>query len=79
MELIIRKENYLVVFTRHAMIRARQRRIPPEMIKECIKTGEMIRFGRNRIKFRKSFRQYAIVCVDEIAGNEINIVTIEKN
>ena len=38
----------------------------------------MKKFGKNRVKFEKRFKKFSVVCVDEIIGNLIKIVTIEK-
>ena len=38
----------------------------------------MRHFGKNRVKFEKKFRKFAIICVDEKIGELIKIVTIIK-
>lgn len=63
---------------RHAFVRAVQRHIHPDLIEDTLKSGRMKRFGKNRVKFEKRFKHFTVVCVDEIIGNVIRIVTIER-
>lgn len=74
----MRKGNYKIVITRHAFTRAMQRGIHPDLIEDALHSGRMKRFGRNRVRFEKRFKQFAVICVDEIIGNIIKILTIEK-
>ena len=74
----LRKGDYEIVIMRHAFVRALQRNIHPDMIEATLQSGRMKRFGKNRVKFEKRFKQFAIICVDEIIGNMIKILTIEK-
>jgi len=48
------------------------------MIEATIKGGRIERFGKNNVKFVKRYKNFEVVCVDEISGNKIKIVTIEK-
>ncbi len=74
----MRKEQYKIVLTRHAFIRAMQRKVSPDLIEDTLQTGKMKKHGKGRVKFEKRFKQFAVICVDEITGNVIKIVTIEK-
>ena len=62
---------------RHAFIRAMQRNITPDMIEATLKGGKIKRFGKNNVKFYKEYKDFTVICVDEIIGNKIKIVTIE--
>ena len=67
-----------IVITRHAFERALQRGIHPDLVENTLRCGKMVCFGKNRAKFEKRFRQFTVICVDEIVGNTVRIVTIEK-
>jgi hypothetical protein len=70
--------QYEIEIKRHAFIRAMERGITPDMIEATLKGGTIKRFGKNNVKFMKKYKQCTIVCVDEIIGHRIKIVTIEK-
>lgn len=74
----MRKGQYKIVLTRHAFVRAMQRKVNPDLIENALQTGKMKKHGKGRVKFEKRFKQFTITCVDEITGNVIKIVTIEK-
>ncbi|MFH1255774.1 MAG: hypothetical protein V1494_00640 [Candidatus Diapherotrites archaeon] len=74
----MQKGAYHIVISRHAFVRAVQRRIHPDLIEDTVKTGKMKRFGKNNVKIEKRFKHYTITCVDEIVGLIIKIVTITK-
>jgi len=64
---------------RHAFIKAMQRNVTPDMIEATLKGGKIKRFGKNNVKFFKDYKDFTVICVDEIIGNKIKIVTIEKS
>ena len=66
------------MITRHAFVRAMQRKIHPDLVEDTLLNGKMKKFGKNCVKFEKRFRKFTVVCVDEIMGNLIKIVTIQK-
>jgi len=70
--------RYEIEIRRHAFIRALERKITPDMIEATLKSGKIERFGKNRVRFVKRYKRFELVCVDEIIGNKIRIVTIEK-
>lgn len=74
----VRKGEYRIVITRHAFVRAMQRHIHPDLVEDTLQTGKMKKFGKGKVKFEKRFKQFTIMCVDEIIRNMIKIVTIEK-
>ena len=61
----------------HASVRAVQRGITSKMIEATVKSGKIERFGRRNLRFVKQYKYFDVVCVDEICGNKIKIVTIE--
>jgi hypothetical protein len=69
--------QYKFEIRRHAFIRAMERGVTPDMIEATLKNGEVVRFAKNSIKFRKTYKRFTVICVDEIIGDTIKIVTIE--
>lgn len=74
----MRIHGFRIIIKHHVFIRAMQRKIHPDLIEDTLKTGEMRRFGKNNVKFIKKFKNFTVVCVDEIIGDEIKILTIER-
>lgn len=70
--------QYDIVIKRHAFIRAMERGITPYMIEATIKGGTIKRFGKSNVKFIKRYKHGTVICVDEIIGRRIKIVTIER-
>lgn len=70
--------KYDIEIKRHAFIRAIERGISPDMIEATIKGGTIKRFGKNNVKFIKKYKHFHVICVDEIVGHRIKIVTIER-
>ena len=70
--------QYEIELKRHAFIRAMERGITPDMIEATIKGGTVKRFGKKNVKFIKKYKHLTVICVDEIIGHRIKIVTIEK-
>jgi hypothetical protein len=62
---------------RHALVRAMQRGITPDMVEATLKGGKIERFGKNNLKFYKKYKNLTVICVDQIIGTTIKIVTIE--
>ncbi len=69
--------QYEIEVKRHAFIRAMQRGVTPDMIEATLKGGRIERFGKNNIKFIKEYKRFTVICVDQIIGTKIKIVTIE--
>ena len=74
----MQKGQYRIILTRHAFLQAMKRGIHPDIIESALQQGTMQWFGKNRVKFVKQFRDNAIICVDEVRGDVIVIVTIVK-
>lgn len=70
--------KYEIEIKRHAFIRAMERGITPDMIEATIKSGKIQIFGKNNVKFTKKYKHFDVICVDEMSGNRIKIVTIER-
>jgi len=51
-----------------------KRGITPDLIEKCIKNGAIERFGKHYVKFISR----STICVGEISGLKIKIITIEK-
>lgn len=68
------RNNYEIEIKHHAFIRAIQRRITPDLIESCIKNGKIQRFGKNYVKFVTS----SFICVGEVCGLKIKIITVER-
>ena len=69
--------QYNFEIKRHAFIRAMQRGVTPDMIEATLKGGRTERFGKRNIRFYKDYKRFTVVCVDEVLGDTIKIVTIE--
>ena len=69
------RTKYEIDIKHHVFVRALQRKIHPDLIENCIKNGSIERFGKNYVKFITRL----VICVGEIAGLRIKIITIEKN
>jgi len=69
--------QYEFEIKRHAFIRAMQRGVTPDMIEATLKGGTIERFGKNNMGFCRKYRRFTVVCVDEVCGDRIKIVTIE--
>jgi len=69
---------FRIILTRHAVKRAYQKRITYDMIEATIAGGRIIRFGKNNLKFIRQYKNFKIICVDEIIEDKIRIVTILK-
>ena len=65
----------------HAIKRAREREIAyPDHVYRVLKTGKVVRFGKNGIKFisRSKSKKGSVICVGEDLGQIIIIKTIER-
>jgi len=69
--------KYEIEIKHHAFKRAMQRHITPDMIEATIKGGKIRRHGKNYVKFICHYKKFDIICVGEIEGMKIKILTIE--
>ncbi|MBI2673166.1 hypothetical protein HYX19_02805 [Candidatus Woesearchaeota archaeon] len=67
------RTKYEIEIKHHAFIRATQRKISPDLIENCIKSGKVKKFGKNHVKFISR----STICVGELVGLKIKIITIE--
>lgn len=70
--------KYELDIKRHAFIRAMQRGLNPDIIENVLKGGKVKRFGKDYVKFTKKYKKFKVVCVGQICGTNIKILTIEK-
>ena len=68
------RTKYEIEIKHHAFIQAMKREIHPDLVENCVKNGSVKRFGKNYIKFITK----SIICVGEIVGFKIKIITIER-
>lgn len=71
------RTKFDIVIKRHAFIRAVQRGVTPDMIEATIMGGKIKRYGKNYVKFTQRYKSFDVICVGEVAGMKIRIITIE--
>ncbi len=64
-----------IVITEHAVRRAEERGIEPELLLQALQ-GEIERFGKRRARFISRGKR-TIICVGEIKGETLRIFTVE--
>ena len=69
--------NYEIEIKRHAFIRAMERGVTPDMIEATLRGGKVKRFGKHNLKFYKKYKRFTVICVGQIEGMKIKILTIE--
>jgi|TARA_B100002003_G_C14046833_1_gene504219 hypothetical protein len=69
--------NYEIEIMRHAFERAIQRKVTPDMIEATILGGSIKRFGKHNAKFFRKYKKFTVICVCEITGLKIKVLTIE--
>ena len=69
--------QYEFEIKRHALMRAMQKGVTPDMIEATLKGGKIVRFSKNNLKFYKEYKMFTVICVDQIIGTKIKIITIE--
>jgi hypothetical protein len=62
---------------RHAFIRAMQRGVTPDMIEATLKGGKIEYFAKHNLRFCKEYKRFKVICIGQIAGAKIKILTIE--
>lgn len=71
--------KYEIQITRHAFIRSMQRGISPDIVETTLRSGKLKRFGKNNLRFHKEYKKFKVVCIGQIKGDVIKILTIIKN
>ena len=70
--------NCNIVIKRHVFEQAMKRGIHPDLIENTIYKGKTKRFGKHGIKFISKGTKRTIICVGELEGNQLKIITIEE-
>ena len=70
--------KYELVIKRHVFEQAMKRRIHPDMIEETLLKGKVKKFGKHGIKFVSRGSKRTIICVGELIGTKLKIITIEE-
>ncbi len=68
--------QYEIDITMHALMRAYERGIDPEIMYTIIRGGLRKDFGKDYAKWSKTYKTQTITCVGQIKGNRIKIFTI---
>lgn len=69
--------HYELEISHHAFIRAMERGVMPDMIEATLLGGKLKRFGKHGIKLSKKYKRFEVICVGEIKGQVLKIITIE--
>ena len=70
--------KYDLAIKRHVLERAMQRGIHPDLIEDTLLKGKVRKFGKHGIKFISKGSKRTIICVGELVGNKLKIITIEE-
>ncbi|MBI4439740.1 hypothetical protein HY638_02100 [Candidatus Woesearchaeota archaeon] len=62
---------------RHAFVRAIRRGVTPDMIEATLKGGRRERFGKNYLRLSKDYKRFTVVCIGQLVGCSMRILTIE--
>lgn len=68
------RTKYTLEVKHHVLVRAMQRGIHPDLIENTIFNGKIERFGKDYVKFMSR----SIICIGEISGLTLKIITIER-
>lgn len=74
----MQRHEYQIEIRRHAFIQASKRKITPDMVYTTIMGGKIRRYGKNGIKMIKRYKDCNVVCVGEISGMILKIITIAR-
>ena len=70
--------KYELVIKRHVFEQAMKRGIHPDMIEKTLLKGKVKKFGKHGIKFVSRGSKRTIICVGELIGTKLKIITIEE-
>lgn len=70
--------KYDIEIKHHVFIRALERGIHPDLIEDTLLKGKIKRFGKHGIKFVGKGPKKTIICVGELTGNKLKVLTIEE-
>jgi hypothetical protein len=75
---MIYRNKWEIELSDHAIRRAIERNIHPDMVIATIKGGIIEEFGKNNVRFIKKYKRGTVICVGtKRGGNKIDILTIE--
>ncbi len=70
--------KYNLTIKRHAFEQAIKRGIHPDMIEQTLLKGRIKKLGKHGVKFINKGSKKNIICIGEIIGCELKIITIEE-
>jgi len=70
--------KYDLVIKHHVFLQALKRGIDPDMIEQTILKGKMERLGKHGVKFINKGTKNTIICVGEMVGTVLKVITIEE-
>ena len=70
--------KYELEIKHHVFKRAMERGIYPDMVEEVLLKGKMERYGKHGVKFINKGAKRTIICVGELIGTKLKILTIEE-
>ena len=70
--------NCEIIIKRHVFEQAMKRGIHPDMIEDTLNKGKIKRFGKHGIRFVSKGSKRTIVCIGELIGSKLKIITIEE-
>ena len=68
--------RFEIEIRKHTLVRAAQRGLTPEIVWATVKSGKIKRFGKCNLRFIKQYKNFQVICVDEVCGNRVTIVTV---
>ena len=54
-----------------------ERNVTPDMVEATLKGGKIERFGKHNVRFIKDYKKFTVICLGQIIGAKIKIITIE--
>lgn len=54
-----------------------ERGVMPDMLEATLLGGKLKRFGKHGIRLSKRYKHFEVICVGEIKGQVLKIITIE--
>jgi hypothetical protein len=69
--------RFEIELTRHALMRADERGITPDLYMAVLKGGSVKRSGKHIVRFSKDYKKFRIICIGTVFPGRIDIITIE--
>jgi len=70
--------RYDLAIKKHVFDQAVLRGISPDLIEYTLLKGKLKKFGKHGVKFINKGSKRTIICVGELVGNKLKIITIEE-